>query len=396
MKLYAQHGFGKGDKIDRGFEDELLDGVIIGPNNERPDSLSACVERYSQLDSNPDIMIDPQLYVSLVSNAKEGNLPLYDQYYVSDLTLRDFTPRRIAEIVENTLDFQSRFPVTHLISPTILLESFTNRSAQIAHFLAQESVEYHDSLDDAPLLLLSYVFHENALGSHEQVTEFLDTVSLYTASGFYLVVIKPTGAQYHQMFPPERMAEWLLMIYSLSVRNRFQVVCGYTDFLSYPAAAAGATAGATGWFNTLRQFDIRRFQPSTGGRPAKERYSSAPLLNSVYLQELINCFDAGIIDRVLTRTPYDRVFRQNRPDPSDWPPDISTLHHWATLKKLFERMNEKNSRERLQILEESITAAWDLYQALQRRDLHFDPTTGYGHLRDWAEGNRLFRSHAKL
>jgi hypothetical protein len=396
MKLYAQHGFGKSDKIDRGFEDELLDGVIIGPNNERPDSLRACVERYSELASNPDIMIDPQLYVSLLSNAKEGNLPLYEEYYVSDLTLRDFTARRISELVKNTLDFQLRLPVTHLLSPTILLESFTNRSTQVAHFLAQESIEYHNSLDDAPPLLLSYVFHEPALGNHDQVRELLDTISLYAASGFYFVVVRPTGSQYHQAFSAERMAEWLLMIYSLGVRSRFQVVCGYSDFLSYPAAAAGATASATGWFNTLRQFDVKRFQPSTGGGRPKERYSSAPLLNSIFLQELTNIYDAGLIDRVLTRTPYDRVLRQGSPDPENWPTDISTLHHWATLGKLFKGLDDKSVRERLLTVDSAIATANDIYQSLRRRDVQFDPITGPAHLREWMQAIAIFRTFARL
>jgi hypothetical protein len=396
MKLYAQHGFGKSDKIDRGFEDGLLDGVIIGPNNERPDSLVACVQRYSELDSKPDIMIDPQLYVSLLSNAKEGNLPLYEDYYVSDLSLRDFTARRIAELVKNTLDFQLRLPVTHLLSPTILLESFTNRSTQIAHFLAQESIEYHSSLDNPPPLLLSYVFHEPALSSHDQVREFLDTVSLYSAIGFYFVVVRPTGSQYHQSFPAERMAEWLLMIYSLSVRSRFQVVCGYTDFLAYPAAAAGASASATGWFNTLRQFDVKRFQPSTGGARPKERYSSAPLLNSIFFQELVNAYDAGVADRVFTRTNYDRELRKGPPDPSSWPADLSTLHHWATLAKLFETLDNKNTRERLLTVESAIASANETYRSLLRRDVQFDPITGPAHLGEWVQAIAMLRGFARL
>jgi hypothetical protein len=257
-------------------------------------------------------------------------------------------------------------------------------------------MEYHASLENAPPLLLSFVFHENALGSHDQVTEFLDTVSLYAADGFYFVVIRPTGSQYQQTFPPERMAEWLLIIYSLSVRNRFQVVCGYSDFFSYPAAAVGATAGATGWFNTLRQFDLKRFLPSTGGGRPRERYSSAPLLNSIFVQELINCFDAGIGDRVLTRTRYDAIFGRERPAAEDWPPDISTLHHWATLRKLFDRLDRKNIRERLDILEDSIERAQGLYQSLRRREVQFDPITGPAHLRDWAEASTLFRGFSRL
>jgi len=395
MKLYAQHGYGKSDKIDRAFEGGLLDGVIFGPNNEKPESLRDCVERFSNLSPKPDLLIDPQLYVSLLSNPKEGSLPLYEDFYASNLSIRDFTPRRIEEIVRNVLNFQLSLPVTRLVSPTILLESFTNRSAQIAHFVAQAAMDYHAGLSSPPPLLLSYVFNETALSSHDQVTEFLDTVSLYEADGFYLVVARPVG-RYQQAFPWERMADWLLILYSLGTRNRYEVVCGYTDFLSVPAYAAGASAAATGWFNSLRQFDMKRFQPSTGGSPPKDRYSSASLLNSIFLQELDNIFDAGMITDVLTGTLYDRRFRNGSPTSHSWPPDVSTLQHWATLRALFESVSAGDTRERLEILEQAIAKAEALYGRLKRKGVQFDPTTGPAHLKDWSEGVRAFRSLARL
>lgn len=395
MKLYAQHGYAKSDKIDRALEAEALDGVIFGPNNEKPESLRECVEKFAQLRPSPDILIDPQLYVSLLSNPKEGNLPLYDEYYASNLTMRDLTPRRINEIVRNVLDFQRNLPVTRLVSPTIILDSFTNRSAQIAHFLAQASMDYHASLKAARPLMLSFVFNETALSSQDQVNEFLDTVSLYEAAGFYLVVARPIG-QYQQIFEWERMAGWMLILYSLGVRNRFEVICGYTDFLGFPAAAVGASAAATGWFNSLRQFDVKRFLPSSGGRPPRERYSSAPLLNSIFLQELDNCYDADMIEDVLTGTKYDRIFRRDRPSAYEWPPDLSTLHHWATLKQLFNLIEGRNTRDRIQVVEKAIAGAEILYGKLQKKGVQFDPTTGPSNLREWNQAITTFRALARL
>lgn len=398
MKLYAQHGYAKADKIDQAFESGLLDGVIFSPNNEHPESLKECIERFSKFRTSPDLLIDPQLYVSLIANAKEGNLPLYSQYYRSDLTIRDFTPNRIREIVRNTISYQSSLPVTRILSPTIIIDSFTSRSAQIAHFLAEESIDVHGSLSVDTPLLLSYVFDETALISHDQVREFLDTVSLYDPDGFYLVVARPAGG-YQQTFSWEKMTEWLQMIHSLGVRSKFEVVCGYTDFLSLPAAAVGASASGTGWFNSLRQFGVKRFQPSSGGRPAKERYSSAPLLNSIFLQELINCFDVNTIDRVLTGTPYDLQFRKSRPSAEDWPSSKSVLHHWATIKRLFDQIGEShqhNVKSRLDILERLIHDAKQLYVYLKDRGLQFDPATGPSHLSDWSQSVATFRAVARL
>lgn len=395
MKLYVQHGYAKSDKIDRALEHGAVEGVILGPTNEKPESLRACVERFSLLTPRPDILIDPQLYVSLLSNPREGSLPLYDAYYESNLTIRDFTPKRIAQLVKNVIDFQNSLPVTRIISPTIILDSFTNRSAQIAQFLAQSSMDYHSGLRGAPPLLLSFVFSETALASQSQVNEFLDTVTLFEAAGFYLVVARDTG-QYHQILPWERMASWLLILYSLGRRNRFEVVCGYTDFLGLPAAAAGASAAATGWFNSLRQFGVKRFLPSAGGRPPKDRYSSGPLLNSIFLQELDNCYDVDLLGDVLSDTRYDRSLSKGRPSSHDWPPDVSTLHHWATLKKLIKSIVGKNTKARVEELQSLIVEAELLYGRLNKKGVQFDPGTGSSHLREWSQAITTFRGLAGL
>lgn len=394
MKLYAQHGYAKSNKIDRAFEAGAVNGVVFGPNNEKPESLRECIERFAELKPTPDLLVDPQLYVSLLANPREGNLPLYD-YYPSNLTIRDLTPRRISDIVQSVIDFQTRLPVTRIVSPTIILDSFDSRTAQIAHFLAQSSMDYHASLRKVPPLLLSFVFNETALSSQDQIDEFLDAVSLYRTAGFYLVVGRPTG-QYHQKFGWERMAGWLFILYSLGNRNQFEVVCGYTDFLGFPASAVGASAAATGWFNSLRQFDQKRFLPSTGGRPARERYSSGPLLNSIFLQELDNCFDADMSNQVLTGTSYDKVFRRERPSAQDWPPDISTLHHWATLKKLLKRTEKGNTKDKIETVEDAIAGARLLYDNLRNTGIQFDPTTGSSHLEEWTQAFTTFRAVARL
>jgi hypothetical protein len=396
MKIYAQHGHGKSDKIDRALDARVLDGVVLGPNNERPESLRESVTRFREHASAPDVLLDPQLYVSLLNNPREGNLPLYDDYYTSNLTLRDFSPRRIDEFARRTLDFQLGLGVTRLVSPTIVLESFTDRSTQIAHFLAQSAMEYHAGLHDAPPLLLSYIFSESALGTRADVAEFLDTVSLFNAAGFYLVVGRPSS-QYQQSYEPNRMAEWLMTIYSLSSRNRFEVICGYSDFVALPAAAVGATAAATGWFNSLRQFNVARFLPASGGRRPKERYSSAPLLNSIYLQELDNCYQVGRLRQVMTGTPFDEVLRgAGRPIEQTWPDDVSTLHHWATLREVFGRITGTRVNDRLVSTEQAIVAAQLLYADLRRQGVQFDPATGGAHLPNWLDAIASFRTAARL
>jgi hypothetical protein len=395
VKLYAQHGWGKGDKIDRALENGHIAGVILSPHDEHPSDLGNYVSRLAGFEPAPDVMIDPQLYVSLLNDPNEGKLPLYD-YYRSNLGLRDFTARTVQSLVRAVIDFQRRMAVTHIISPTVIQEGFTHRSSQVAHSLAEESIEYWESItnDNRPLLV-SAVFTESALMSHDQVAEWLDTISLYAAEGFYLVVERNTPL-YSQGFDSDRMAELLKMIYSLA-RARFRVISGYSDFIGVNYAAVGAVASASGWSQKLRRFNRSRFLPSRGGRQPRDRYSAVPLLNSIFLAELDACQDAGRLRAVKSRTPYDAVFDGDTyPSGISWTPETSTLHHWASLARLYGSLARLATRDRLQRLSELITRAGSLYSDLARRGVTFEAPNGPAHLGDWADALGEFRRALRL
>jgi len=395
VKLFAQHGWGKGDKIDLGLEAGHINGVILGPHDEDPDNLVAFVNRITELPGDPDIMVDPQTYVSLLPNANEGKLPLYP-YYHSNLSPRNFSARNVQRFVREALDFQRGLQVSSVISPTIIQESFTDRTSQIALSLAQESIEYWDGItdDDRPLLV-AFVFAENCLSSHNEVAEFLDTISLYEVSGFYLVIDR-NDAVYSQDFQPDRLCEFLRMIFSLR-RGHFEVVCGYCDFLGILYAAVGANAGATGWSQKLRRFNRRRFLPPSGGRQPRDRYSSLPLVNSVFMTELDACQEAGRLRAVKSNTPYDRVFDgRSMPSGVSWPAESATLHHWATLAGAFQNVAGGTIRDRLQILSQMVTQGQALYTDLAGRGITFEVPNGPTHLQSWADALEAFRRDVRI
>lgn len=395
MRLFAQHGWGKTDKIDRGLETGHIDGVIIGPHDEDPDNLPTFVNQIAELPGDPDVMVDPQTYVSLLPNANEGKLPLYD-YYHPNLSLRDFSPRKVQRFVQEALDFQRGLQVSSIISPTIIQDSFTDRTSQIALSLAQESIEYWDGIadDDRPLFV-AFVFAESSLSSHNQVAEFLDTISLYDVPGFYLVIDR-NDAVYSQDFQPSRLCEFLKMIYSLR-RGRFEVICGYCDFLGILYTAVGAHACATGWSQKLRRFNRRRFLPSRGGRQPRDRYSSLPLINSIFMTELDACQEAGRLRAVKSNTPYDRVFDgHSMPSGVSWSTESATLHHWASLATAFQNVSGGTMRDRLQVLSQMVTQAQALYEDLATQGITFEVQNGPSHLRSWADALEAFRRDVRI
>jgi len=392
VKIYAQHGWGKGEKVDRGLGDRSIQGVILSPHDEEPSELRDYVRDLSRGRPRPDVLCDPQLYVSLVRNANEGKLPQYP-YYRQNLSLRDFGGvRNIQGFVRANIDFQRDLPLTHILSPTIIVESFTDRSAQIAFSLAQEAIDYCASITgDSRPLLISFAFAEGALSHRDDVAEFLDTISLFEAKGFYLIVDR-NDTVYSQDFHPGRLAELIRIVYSLK-RSRFTVVCGYSDFLSLLFGAAGADASAMGWLQKLRRFNSSRFQPSQGGRRPRDRYSSSKLVNSIYLTELDACQDVRRLPAVKSNTPYDAVFDgRSYPSGVSWSQEESALHHWATLAALVSTVNQGSARERIDHARRLITDAQTLYDDLAQLGVRFEPPNGSAHLENWNDAIGRFLS----
>jgi len=384
MKLYAQHGWGKAHKIDRGLDDRVVSGVILSPHDETPADMQTFVSELARRRPQPDLLLDPQLYVSLIAGAAEGKLPQYG-YFRQNLGLRDFaTVRNVQSIVRECIDFQRNLELSHILSPTICADSFTDRSAQISLTLAQESIDYWQGLRDNRPLLISVVFSELALAHSQQVSEFLDNISLFETDGFYLLVER-NSAVYSQDFHPPRLAQIMRMIYALK-RSRFEIVCGYSDFTNLLYAAVNADAGATGWSQKLKRFNRGRFQPSAGGRRPRDRYSSSRLINSIYLTELDACQDVQRLRAVKSDTAYDRCFDGNSyPSGISWSSEDGTLHHWASILQLLERVNRLNGRGRLDEVSQIISSGQNLYRTLTRLGVTFEPPNGSAHLDDWAE-----------
>jgi hypothetical protein len=396
MKLYSQHGWGKGEKVNRGLANSVVTGVVLSPHDESPSDLRTYVGELAKRKRSPDLLFDPQLYVSLIRDANEGKLPQYD-YYRQNLGLRDFaTLRNVQRFVQECIDFQRGLELTHILSPTICAETFTDRSAQVALTLAQESVDYWSGISgDKRPLLLSFLFSEIALTHSEHVSEFLDTISLLEADGFYLVVDR-NSPSYSQDFHSTRLAQMMRIIYSLK-RSRFEVVCGYSDFICLLFGAVNANAGATGWSQKLKRFNRARFQPSGGGRRPRDRYSSSKLVNSIYLTELDACQEVEKLKNVKTDTPYDQCFDgQSYPSGVSWSAEDSALHHWASITRLLESVTGTSVRDRIDQASQIIASAEALYKTLFRLGVRFEPPNGPTHLRGWSEAITMLLGELRI
>ena len=396
MAFYVQHGHGKSDKVTNALDDTSASGVIFAARNEKVDKLDLYIATLRE-SYECDLLFDPQFYVSTLIPANDRYLPDEYPYYEAGRTANDFIgSRKIASYVRDTIDFQTERSFDRILSPTVIANGFSDRWSQIALQLADSSIEYHSGLADAAPLLVSLVLSEAALDSRTDLDAFLDTLTSWDVHGYYITIVRD-DATYSQSFDEDRLAHLLYMVYVLADRNEFEVVCGYSDFIGIPLRAAGATAFAGGWYQSLRQFNQKAFlKRTTGGQPPRLRYSSSPLLNSIMLGELESISDAGYLARVLSDVDLDSVITDaTSPESSAWTSRISERHHWQTLAKLDQDLCGQVRRDIAGLIDD-VRQATGLYTALQAAGVPFERNTDGQHLVAWLAGLQAFARIAAL
>jgi len=394
MTLYIQHGHAKSTKITNAFDDESARGVVFAARNENVANLDKSIARLHD-EYKCDILFDPQFYVSTLIPAKDRYLPEEYPYYESGRTAKDFIGRRkVDAYTRQTLDFQAERPLHRLLSPTVIVNSLTDRWSQIAMQLADSSLEYHAGLNDPSPLLVSVVISEGALDSPTELDAFLDTLTGWDVQGYYLVVVRDDPT-YSQRFDEGRLARLLYLVHVLGDRNGYEVVCGYSDFVGIPLRAAGATAFATGWYQSLRQFHEKTFKiQKPGGQPPRLRYSSKPLINSIMLDELESIHDTGYLDRALSNVDLDSMIRSaTSPQDAGWTTQISERHHWQTLSAMNEDLTGNPKADTAAVIE-SVREAIGLYTLLRGSGVPFERNTDGEHLREWLRALTTFQHEA--
>ena len=388
MSILAQHGYGKSDKLEQGIADGSIQGVIVSPRDERPENLAALLD---SIPNNLERLADPQVYAGTVVNPRVGKLPQYN-HYRANLTPASFGPVAIREVVQDTLAWQDNLNVSAVVSPTVLVDAHTSRWAQIAMMLAQETINQHQG--NKPLLI-SLVIAEEALQEIQLVDGWLNEITQMDVDGFYLVIRRLSEA-YSQQREPDILTSLLRVCYSLAEINEYRVFVGYSDMVSLLLHAVGVTGTGAGWFSSLRQFGLRRFQQVTGGSQPRSRYTSQPLLNSIYVTELDAIYYSGLIANVLSGTNYDGRFNMNtNPDNVGWPPRDAALHHWSVLHNMVQAISGTTATGRLTSVRSQIVQAIALY-AQVGQFLPFQPETSTSHLHQWLDALDRFRSDAAV
>ncbi|MBU3916041.1 hypothetical protein KKA14_10945, partial [bacterium] len=258
--------------------------------------------------------IDPQFYLSLYSEANLGKTDdwsSFKNYRKGDLELTN----KIDEILNNYFEETDKFDVSGYIAPSIYVsQSFDSREAVIAkNFIRRTGNIFKNRKKDKPVYA-SLIISRETLLDQKEFEEFLNDITMLEdpPDGFYVIIASRTSGSKSDIYHADVIANWMMLNLSLSI-NGFQVINGYSDILSPFLGAAGAYAGASGWWTNLQMFSMERFFPKKGGgRQPIVRYLSKQFLNRVTFSEKDTI--ANFVPAVINGLPCDTHYSEGEPD----------------------------------------------------------------------------------
>ena len=314
-----------------------------------------------------------------------------------------FAPRRydqllreseVIEDVSKVLECEAALPLTALIGPNIIIgRSFDSPEAAIAMNFVRATGVQGKKIAPEKRIYATLAVSGEALINVDELVRFLNQLIVLETppDGFYVLVAAGNAEARTDLFNAEVIAGWMFLNHVLSVKG-FLVINGFSDLLTPFLGAAGAEAGATGWWSNLRTFSVERFSPSTGGgRTPTERYLSCALLNRITYYEL------DILRRrvrsVLNKLGTDALYGWEGSQP---PRNKEVLQTWDAIKALNQALVSAEEEESLQRCGKAVETALDTYALISRQSVALNAKSGASHLEDLDGALRLFKRLAEL
>lgn len=367
MKIFAQNGYGEGQKIIQAIGNNFVDGVIYSPKDITPKKLQEKLNELTGAYKKKEFLFDPQYYVSLMGSnplLNIGKLEEYSEYYFSfESKGRLEREANIRKVIEKTIGFQKNIPISSIISPNILISrSFDSIEGAISKNFIRLAKEINIELKSQKKVYCTLAVSAEALMNTNELQEFLSAITIYDnqpPDGFYILISTRSLAIAHsEIYNADVVAGWMLLNYTLAL-NGFTVINGYSDLLSPLLVAVGGEGISTGWNSNLRNFSLERFAPEKrdGGSPPIIRYLSSSLLNRIRFDEL----DALKINfnQILNNLPTDSLFIKENLDRTD-----EIMQTWETLSAISKEVSRGSVSQNLNTFLNKINEAIGLYSKI--------------------------------
>lgn len=400
MQIFAQHGFNAGTRLTRGLEDGLIDGVIYGAKDIAPAKLLERCNEQAAAHPASVRMFDPQYYASVLAaepGVRLGSLDGDETYpYFVARRRRDLEQEgRVIADLESCLAYQKTLPITAFIAPNIVVRrSLDSVEATIAKDFLRNAAQVHDQLQDPRPLFATLAISTDALRDRIELQNFLQEVTELEnpPKGFYLLVEHPDHDIPPTLEEPDVLSRWMMVNRVLSLSG-YEIINGYSDVLTPYLGAAGATAVASGWFNTLKVFSLKKFAPSSGmARQPVPRYTSARLLKSIRHTELESL--RTDFPEVLNGRPTDRDYDE---DEGSRPSSIGeALQNWDCLRVLDRLVVPGDAEASLAAIKTALNEAEETYARIGAVGLSLRERSSKEHLQLMREELDAFRELAEI
>jgi len=395
MKIYAQHGYGPKDKIERGLQGNMIQGAILSPKYLTPPKMNDQIVNLCGNSGN--VLIDPEFYAAPYigkPNAHLGSLEVWEHFA---------SPRRSALIagtairptIEVHLKSQSEYPVSAFVSPNLYVQKADSINAAVAlNFISQAKKVAKEMGDKEVYATLA--LDRDVLNSDRAFHDLLDALTSLEVppDGFYVLIGSGVddnlGRQVRSdLYDDHVIAGWMMINHVLSI-NGFKVVNACSDMLSPLLGVCGAYAGATGWFSNLRQFTMGRYIKAEkgGGSQPLIRYVSVPLMSRIKLTDFTNY--AAVLPIVANRLPTDSYYAEEPTRTEE------VLQCWEALTALSNDAITGDIESDLSAYERRIDQANTLWSDLMEQGFSQDIEAHLEKLNAILQGVRLFRQWAEM
>ncbi len=362
MSYWAQHGYGKSDKLQAVAEKGLLTGVILSPADEDSGSLRATSEQVRSQEAQT--LIDPQLYVHSI---RGGTARCHESHGLDFGELSWFmTPSEIEAHVRAVRDANAAVGTSAVIAPSPYQASFgdvwTPLSLQYGSTMLQET--------DQPVYL-SIIAEDVAFADWGQTQDYLDALTTLDVAGVYLVV-GHSGRSYPFTWEAGRLANTLRAIHILAEYNRYDVIWGYADIAGLAGLAAGASGAATGWYHSLRMWSTSKWIPQSGGRQANPRFFVRNLLSPLEANgEAVSVARTGLATEVFSSDEERDRFRRELP----WGIADSWKQHMTSVAEVFSDLDASaDASDRVATVLDSISDALALLSQVEAAGAALSPS----------------------
>jgi len=399
MKLFAQHGYGPGNKIINGLKDNAIDGVIFSARYEKIEKIPGDAKDINSVSSHAEILLDPEFYACFYAHQPDAKLGGLNEwpYFSTQRRSQLESSETVEKILADTFDTVVDLPLTSIIAPNIFIpRSFNSIEAVIAKNFIRKTQQLFKKTGDKRNVFATLAIDRDTLLDQTEFEAFLNDITALDnpPDGFYIIVgggitDDRTKISRSELIHADVIAGWMMLNFTLSI-NGFKVINGFSDILTPFLGCAGGYAGATGWWSNLRMFSMSRYiNTVSGGRLPTIRYLSNALLNRITHDER-RAF-VKLIPEINNGLPRDSDYEGGEPERK-----VEVLQSWEAISHLNNGNIVSDIDESLQSLENMVNRSERTYTNLAGYGLPVNREANREYMEALMESIQAFRKNAEI